>query len=204
MTMTTQALAVLQQLYTPNMLVLVSRLLVQAQIGAAPFVHPTRSLLALFLMLGLTNFSAVFLHCLDFWAGINGGKGVVLDFVGQCEFAIPIYNRSRRKLIPAYPASLSRILLLDLAIFAIQSTSLVLSYITNHGKNIPSSPSFPHDDLLLPPEQGGVLFESEESDLESGVLTRRKGKVRSGLDADSNELWLDDDEDDFKAGQRSE
>lgn len=88
MGMTTHALAVLQQLYSPNILVLVSRLLVQAQIGAAPFVHPTRSLLALFFMLVLTNFSAVFLHCLDFWAGLNGGKGVVLDFVGQCEFLI--------------------------------------------------------------------------------------------------------------------
>jgi hypothetical protein len=89
MTMTTQALAVLQQLYTPNILVLVSRLLVQAQIGAAPFVHPTRSLAALFLMLVVTNFAAVFLHCLDFWAELNGGKGVVLDFVGQCECHLP-------------------------------------------------------------------------------------------------------------------
>jgi hypothetical protein len=107
-------------------------------------------------------------------------------------------------LIPAHPASLTRILLLDLGIFSIQTISLILSYITNHGKNIPSSTSFPFDDLLLPPEDGEAVLESEESDLESGLLLRRKGNVTSGLNSETNELWLDDDEDDYKAGQGSE
>jgi len=81
---------VLQQLYTPNVLVLASRLLVQAQIAAAPFTHPTRSLLTLFFLLASMNASATFLHLLDFWAGMNGGKGVILDFVGQCECQLPL------------------------------------------------------------------------------------------------------------------
>ena len=109
-----------------------------------------------------------------------------------------------RMLIPAHPASLTRVLLLDLGMFVLQTISLILSYITNHGKNLPSSGYFTHDDLLLPPEEGEVLFESEESDLESGLLTRRKGKMTSELNAETNELWLDDDENDYKAGQGSE
>ena len=106
-------------------------------------------------------------------------------------------------LIPAYPASLTRILLLDLAMFTLQITALTISYITNHGKAIPTTSSFPHDDLLLPPE-GEFPLDSDESDLESGILNRRSVRARSGVDSGSNELWLDDDEDDYKPGQGSE
>jgi hypothetical protein len=34
-------------------------------------------------MLTFMNFVAAFLHVLDFAGGMNGGKGIMLDFVGQ-------------------------------------------------------------------------------------------------------------------------
>lgn len=74
----------MQYLYSPNFLIVLSRALIQQQIIATPVVHPTRSLFGLAFMLTMMNSVAVLLHWLDFLAGMNGGKGIILDFVGQC------------------------------------------------------------------------------------------------------------------------
>nr|XP_031861519.1 uncharacterized protein CI109_003123 [Kwoniella shandongensis]KAA5528591.1 hypothetical protein CI109_003123 [Kwoniella shandongensis] len=194
---TTQALGLLQHLYTPNILILVSRILAQIQITASGIIHPTRSLLALSSMLTAMNAVAMFLHVLDFAGGMNGGKGLVLDFVGQ-----------------ANPASLTRILLLDLALYILQLTSLCISYINNHTSNLPTSSVFPYDDLLLPPDlptpagrtPTTILDDDNDEDdgdvdLEDGrgpKRRRRKGKgaAYEQVDGDERELWLDDDVDD--------
>ena len=78
-----QVIGLLQHLYTPNILILISRILVQVQIANAALLHPTRSLFQLFFLLTATNLAAVLLHALDFVAGMAGGKGVLLDFVRQ-------------------------------------------------------------------------------------------------------------------------
>ena len=83
---TIHAIALLQHLYTPNALVLISRILAQIQITGAAHIHPHRSLFALFLMLTFMNMAAVLLHLLDFVGGMSGGKGLMLDFVGQGEY----------------------------------------------------------------------------------------------------------------------
>jgi len=162
------------------------------------------------------NASAVFLHLLDFYAGLNGGKGVVLDFVGQCEsgpsmlvfwsHGSPVICALSQGVLycvltAAYPASLSRILILDFLMFLLQLTSLVVSYTTNHGTNIPKSPLFPYDDILLPPSPAETIFhakltDDEEPDLESGGLRRRRGPGagRGGYGV-AEEIWLDDDDD---------
>ncbi|WWC98100.1 hypothetical protein V866_004991 [Kwoniella sp. B9012] len=185
---TAQALTVMQHFYTPNLLILVSRVLAQVQINACAFIHPTKSLLGLSLMLVVMNLAAGFLHLLDFAGGMNGGKRLILDFVGQ-----------------ANPASLTRILLLDLLLFLIQLVGLCVSYV-NHSTNLPKSPSLPYDDLLLPPTEyqdiaipTTTLFDEDEDeiDLEGGTRQRksRKGKGKNKYEAiESEELWLDDDE----------
>lgn len=33
----------------------------------------------------IMNIVAVLLHVLDFVSGLNGSKGIILDFIGQCE-----------------------------------------------------------------------------------------------------------------------
>lgn len=43
-------------------------------------------------MLTSMNAVAALLHTLDFMAGMNGGKGVILDFVGQGESLINLSN----------------------------------------------------------------------------------------------------------------
>jgi hypothetical protein len=83
--MTTQAIGLMQHLYTPNTLILFARVLAQIQITGAAYIHPHRSLFTLFFMLTLMNMAAVMLHLLDFVGGMNGGKGLMLDFVGQGE-----------------------------------------------------------------------------------------------------------------------
>nr|XP_019049726.1 hypothetical protein I302_00145 [Kwoniella bestiolae CBS 10118]OCF28656.1 hypothetical protein I302_00145 [Kwoniella bestiolae CBS 10118] len=171
----------MQHFYTPNLLILIARVLAQVQINACAFIHPTKSLMGLSLMLVVLNLAAAFLHLLDFAGGMNGGKGLILDFVGQ-----------------ANPASLTRILLLDLLLFLIQLTGLCVSYV-NHSTNLPKSPSLAYDDLLLPPTEEEIpipsttLFDEEEMDLEGGTRQRkaRKGKYQA---VEGEELWLDDDE----------
>ena len=79
------AIGLLQHLYTPNLLILIARILAQVQITGAADIHPTRSLFALSFMLSMMNIAAVLLHMLDFVGGMSGGKGVMLDFVGQGE-----------------------------------------------------------------------------------------------------------------------
>ncbi|WWC72978.1 uncharacterized protein I206_106942 [Kwoniella pini CBS 10737] len=188
---TAQALCVMQHFYTPNLLILISRVLAQVQINACAFIHPSKSLFGLSLMLVALNIAAAFLHLLDFAGGMNGGKGLVLDFVGQ-----------------ANPASLTRILLLDLLLFLMQLTGLCVSYV-NHSTHLPKSPAFPYDDLLLPPAEEGVaistsIFDEDEEDLdlEQGKSTsksrRRKGGQRYEAvqgDEEESELWLNDDMD---------
>ncbi len=83
---TTQALGVLQHLYTPNTLILIARILAQIQITGAAYIHPQRSLFALWLMLTVMNLAAALLHLLDFAGGMSAGKGLMLDFVGQGRF----------------------------------------------------------------------------------------------------------------------
>lgn len=60
-------------------------MLAQVQITSAAYIHPNRTLLSLCVMVTLMNVAAALLHCLDFAGGLNGGKGLLLDFVGQCE-----------------------------------------------------------------------------------------------------------------------
>ena len=93
---TTHAIGLLQHLYTPNALVLISRILAQIQITGAAYIHPHRSLFALFLMLTFMNMAAVLLHLLDFVGGMSGGKGLMLDFVGQGEYWRPLDMRAAR------------------------------------------------------------------------------------------------------------
>ncbi|KAK8844044.1 hypothetical protein IAR55_006838 [Kwoniella newhampshirensis] len=192
---TTQALGVIQHLYTPNILILVARVLIQMQINASAFIHPSRSLFALTTMLTVMNLVAGLLHVLDFAGGMNGGKGLVLDFVGQ-----------------ANPASLARILLLDLLLYILQLTSLSVSYINNHSTNIPASSALPYDDLLLPPDLPNRLMTASENDEDDGELDleggegpkrrRRKGKgaAYEQVNAEERELWLDDDDDKLQGG----
>lgn len=92
--MTTQAIALMQHFYTPNILILISRILAQIQITGAAYIHPQRSLFALGLMLTVLNVVAAFLHLLDFAGGMNGGKGLVLDFIGQGNSASTSYSSS--------------------------------------------------------------------------------------------------------------
>jgi hypothetical protein len=58
-------------------------MLAQVQITGAAFIHPNRSLFSLTVMLTVMNIVAALLHLLDFASGLNGGKGLMLDFVGQ-------------------------------------------------------------------------------------------------------------------------
>src|SRR5689334_10083558 len=63
---TTQAIGLLQHLYTPSALILISRMLAGVQITAAGYVHANRSLLSLVAMLTAMNIAAGCLHMLDF------------------------------------------------------------------------------------------------------------------------------------------
>lgn len=88
---------------------------------------------------------------------------------------------------------MGRLLWLDLGLFILQTVSLVVSFITNHAGNIPSSAVFPYEDLLLPPTEmdSGIDDDEEPLDLESRTLTRRRGK-RKG-DDEENAVWLSED-----------
>ncbi|KAL7421276.1 hypothetical protein Q5752_004161 [Cryptotrichosporon argae] len=167
---TIQAFSLIQHLYAPSIIIFVSRGLAQLQITAPAFIHPHRSLLALFVMLTLMNLVAVMFHLLDFASGMNTGKGILLDFVGQ-----------------AQSASLTRVLVIDLLLYILQSVSLVISYLTMQAGNIPSLAQFAGiDDLLLPPSAGEELV----FDVESG----------EAMSKDMPSVWVDDgDEEDATA-----
>ena len=67
------------------MLILAARVLAQMQTTSAAHIHPNRSLFTLTSVLAAINLAAGLLHCLDFAGGMNGGKGLSLDFIGQCK-----------------------------------------------------------------------------------------------------------------------
>ncbi|OCF35696.1 hypothetical protein I316_02751 [Kwoniella heveanensis BCC8398] len=197
---TAQAIALIQHFYSPNILVLLARLLAQIQINACAFIHPTKSLFGLTSVLSFMNLAVGLLHVLDFWGGMNGGKGLILDFVGQ-----------------ANPASLRRVLLLDVLLYVLQLVGLCVSYVT-HATQLPSTAALPYDDLLLPPqdEQNGpetIIFDDDEDevDLEQGGLgvngrtRKRKGLAYQQVQGDEpeRELWLDDDEGPSGSGSSS-
>ncbi|WVQ93088.1 hypothetical protein IAU59_000152 [Kwoniella sp. CBS 9459] len=185
---TAQAVALIQHFYSPNILVLLARLLAQIQINACAYIHPTKSLLGLTTVLSCMNLAVGFLHLLDFWGGMNGGKGLILDFVGQ-----------------ANPASLTRVLLLDVLLYILQLVGLCVSYVT-HATQLPSTPALPYDDLLLPPHEvqhTTVISDDDEDEMDleeggqgSGRTRRRKGLAYQQVQGDEpeRELWLDDDE----------
>jgi len=78
-------LSFIQYLYSPNILILVARIIIQSQIINSHITHPGRSLFGLGSMLTFTNMMAAALHSVDFMTGMNGGRGIILDFVGQCQ-----------------------------------------------------------------------------------------------------------------------
>ncbi|KAI9636800.1 uncharacterized protein MKK02DRAFT_45507 [Dioszegia hungarica] len=169
-----QALNLLEHLYQPNLLILLSRMLAQMQIQAAGLIHPNRSLMSLCLMLTLMNGTAALLHLLDYMAG--PGKGLMLDFVGQVRIA-----------------SLTRMLLLDVLIYILQIHSLTISYLNNKATNaIRQVPALPYTDMLLPTSDVVEDISPEDFDIESG-LRRRKGKGRTVEEEEDEEvIWLDD------------
>jgi hypothetical protein len=95
------------------------------------------------------------------------------------------------------------VILIDLLLFILQLLSLIVSYVNNHGRNLPKSSHLPYDDLLLPNidqmDEEGDEMEDEEADLEGGdrswARRRRKGKgIAYEAVGDEDELWLNDDD----------
>lgn len=98
---------------------------------------------------------------------------------------------------PARPASLTRILILDLLLYILQLSALYVSFITNHGSNLPHTDSLPYEDILLPSSAMSTAVEDEDDlDLEGGEARRRrkkgKGSAYSAV-GDEEEIWLDED-----------
>jgi len=106
-------------------------------------------------------------------------------------------------LLIADPASLTQVIVLDLLLYIMQLTSLIVSYINNHAKDLPSSSVFLYEDLLLPPRDlssaSSTALDEDDLDLEGGEgkQRRRKGKgtAYEPLEGDANKLWLNDDDD---------
>lgn len=166
----------------------------------APILHPGRSLFGLGFMLTAINLVAGFLHSLDFLAGMNGGKGVILDFVGQGESPCSVTKGWNS--LSVNPASQTRVLLLDLLIYIGQLVTLIVTYCTAHGDKIPQSASFPYKDYLLPPLSapspvGKKVEDDVEDDVESGLKKRRRRGFESAfeeLDGEMDALWLNEDD----------
>lgn len=105
---------------------------------------------------------------------------------------------------PARPASLTRVLLLDLLLYILQTTSLIISYVNSHASKLPRSASLPYDDLLLPTDTSPEIeIDAKDVDLESGEGLKRRGRRREPEDddgaADEEEdddetVWLNEDE----------
>jgi hypothetical protein len=157
-------------------------------------------------MLTFMNIMAAGLHSIDFMTGMNGGRGVILDFVGQCRSLLLRFMRFVAD-CPATPASLTRIVVLDLLIWLCQLVSLEVTFITAHAGNIPHSTSFPYPDYLLPPSytsatkvESGLDDEEDdkaEDDVESGLKRRRRKGFESAfeeLDGEMDALWLNEDD----------
>lgn len=159
-------------------------------------------------MLTALNLMAALLHWLDFLSGMNGSKGMILDFIGPCKSHLarprnPLSHvgemLTRRSL--AKTASMTRILLLDLIIYLGQLVTLMITFVVGHAHSIPSSESFPYPDVLLPPtppsRQRPKEIEDDEDDVESGLKQRRRRGFQSAyeeLDTEESPLWLNDDE----------
>ena len=131
---------------------------------------------------------------------------MILDFVGQCR-SLPL--RFMRFVADglATPASLTRIVVLDLLIWLCQLVSLEVTFITAHAGNIPHSTSFPYPDYLLPPSytsapkvDSGLDDEEDDKaddDVESGLKRRRRKGFESAfeeLDGEMDALWLNEDD----------
>lgn len=101
----------------------------------------------------------------------------------------------------ARSASLSRVLLLDVLLWAMQLLSLTVSYTSHRSMSNVKTPSLPYDDLLLPtlPEADDLVEEEwEGEDVEAGQGGSRRRLNRSssrgkGMD-EVEEVWLDDDD----------
>ncbi|BEI84869.1 hypothetical protein CcaverHIS002_0502700 [Cutaneotrichosporon cavernicola] len=161
MSTTLQALALVQHFYAPNMLVLLCRVFSLIHIRAPPVIQPTRSLFSLWFLVATTNLAAVFFHLMGDGEGGYDTKGLMLDFVGQSN-----------------PSSLTRVLILDLAIFLLQLVTLIVCYVVNYTPTLPKTDIFLYDDLLLPPEAPARAVAEDDLDVESGdqLRQRRHGK----------------------------
>ena len=92
---------------------------------------------------------------------------------------------------------MTRVLLLDLLLYGLQITSMAVSYINNHSTNLPTTPSLPFDDPLLPPEDPAVtrmVGDDEELDLESGRASRRRKGKGKDVGGDDDEIWPEEAE----------
>lgn len=197
-----QVFGLVQYLYHPSLLIFGARTAAQIRVSATAHLRPTHSLLAFTIMLSLMNLVAVLLHLLDFSSGMGGSKGLILDFVGQGE--LPSQQRSAALSDrTARPASLSRVLLLDVLLWALQLLSLTVAYTSHRSMSNVKTPSLPYDDLLLPmtlevdddPEE-----DWEAGDIETGREGARRRMNRSssrgkGMDV-MEEVWLDDEDED--------
>lgn len=101
-----------------------------------------------------------------------------------------------------------RILLLDVLLFVMQMSGLIVAFITGHGANLSKQVALPFDDLLLPPERSlisSARVGQDTGDIEQGQNLRRRRKDKNSvydhLAADDEEgdgddaVWLDDSED---------
>jgi hypothetical protein len=86
--------------------------------------------------------------------------------------------------------------LLDVLLYILQVTSLIVSYLDSH-TTIPSSAEFAYTDLLLPPSPlDTALYDVEdEVDLEGG-MRRRKGTSPGLLEHEDGEetIWLNEED----------
>ena len=130
---------------------------------------------------------------------------MILDFVGQCK-SLPLRLMRSSADGVATPASLTRIVVLDLLIWLCQLVSLEVTFITAHAGNIPHSTSFPYPDYLLPPSYTSATKAESEvddeeddtaDDVESGLKRRRRKGFESAfeeLDGEMDALWLNEDD----------
>lgn len=149
------------------------------------------------------NSVAALFHYLDFASGMNGTKGVFLDFVGQgehCGHAMIDANPAGN------PASLTRILLLDLLIYFVQVVTVAVCYVVNFTPTLPKSDLFPYDDLLLPPDAPPPLAD-DDVDVEAGDQFRQrrmgKGPRYQNVATEENEVWLEEDDEEAEPASES-
>lgn len=145
------------------------------------------------------NAVAALFHYLDFSSGMNGTKGVFLDFVGQGKFATSVVDLGADP--AANPASLTRILLLDLLIYFVQLVTVAVCYVVNFTPTLPKSDLFPYDDLLLPPDAPPPIAD-DDVDVEAGEQFRQrrmgKGPRYQNVTTDENEVWLEEEDEEVE------